>query len=330
MDRRCSGWGGVRRTRIVGCVVVLAVVGVLGGPARGESEGESSAGFEALAARYREIAPLMRANPLELPIHVEGQRARGWVRGDVYSVVDQPFGAVQAALGSVERWCDVLILHLNAKACTYRAGALQQGLTLYLGRKFYQPPEQAHRLELDFAVTQRGRDHLALALHADRGPLGTREHELHFEAIPLPAGRTLIRFSYAHARGLLSRLAMFSYLRTLGRKKVGFSVVGRDVDGRPQYVEGVQAVIERNAMRYQLAIQAYLETAQISGEAGFERRAERWFELTSAFPSQLFEFDRETYLEHKRREWANQSGMQADIQLVAGRRLGGSGSAVAR
>ena len=53
---------------------------------------------------------------------------------------------------------------------------------------------------------------------------------------------------------------MQGYLATIGRDKVGFSIVGSRADGQPVYVHGTRGVIERNTMRYYVAIEAYLST----------------------------------------------------------------------
>ncbi len=53
---------------------------------------------------------------------------------------------------------------------------------------------------------------------------------------------------------------MQGYLATIGRDKVGFSIVGSRADGQPVYVHGTRGVIERNTMRYYVAIEAYLGT----------------------------------------------------------------------
>lgn len=113
---------------------------------------------------------------------------------------------------------------------------------------------------------------------------------------------------------ILPLVAFAQYLQTLGRGKVGFSVVGRSSDGRPIHVGGVQGVIERNAMRYHLAVKAYLETLEVSEPQRFERRIERWFGLTSGYRGQLFEMERDEYLRSKRQEWANQARLQEAFQ----------------
>ena len=60
-------------------------------------------------------------------------------------------------------------------------------------------------------------------------------------------------------RGLLNQLGtQGGDLATLGRDKVGFSVVGRAADGRPVHVEGLRGAVERNTLRYYLAVESYL------------------------------------------------------------------------
>ena len=51
---------------------------------------------------------------------------------------------------------------------------------------------------------------------------------------------------------------MQSYLATAGSSKVGFSVVDRKADGTPVHIRNLRGVIERNTMRYYLAIEAFL------------------------------------------------------------------------
>ena len=53
-------------------------------------------------------------------------------------------------------------------------------------------------------------------------------------------------------------MAMQTYLATIGSQKVGFTVVDKQADGKPVYQGGVLGLLERNTMRYYLAIDAYL------------------------------------------------------------------------
>ena len=67
-----------------------------------------------------------------------------------------------------------------------------------------------------------------------------------------------MHLSYSYDYGVAARVAMQGYLATIGRDKVGFSVVGTQADGQPVYIGGTRGVVERNTMRYYLAIEAYL------------------------------------------------------------------------
>jgi hypothetical protein len=51
-------------------------------------------------------------------------------------------------------------------------------------------------------------------------------------------------------------IAMKTYLATLGSSKVGFTVTRRQSNGQPEYIRGMRGLVERNAMRYYLAIDA--------------------------------------------------------------------------
>jgi hypothetical protein len=52
----------------------------------------------------------------------------------------------------------------------------------------------------------------------------------------------------------MARMAMQAYLLTAGRDKIGFSITSKKADGPPTYIAGVRGAVERNAMRYYLAI----------------------------------------------------------------------------
>ena len=306
-------------------VAVLAVwvLGAHSGPALA-SDAEPSR-LDQRLAELRRVAAQLEQSPLQLPVHIESEQTRDRLRGDVYSIVEQPFDAVAIALTSPDSWCEILPVQFNVKACTHGeagradqrrrddASARQRLLTLYIGRKFYQEPEAAHPLPLDFEVVHAAEDRLEIVLRSENGPLGTRNYALAVTAVPLEPERTLTHVSYAYEYGLMSQVAMFAYLKTLGRKRVGFTVVGMDSEDRPIHVGGMQGVIERNAMRYHLAVQAYLDTLGNSETERFERRIERWFDLTSAYPEQLFEMERDEYLDTKRRERAEQERLQRAI-----------------
>ena len=124
---------------------------------------------------------------------------------------------------------------------------------------------------------------------------------------------------YSYAPGLLARVATRTFLATLGRKKIGFTITGATQDGEPIHVRGPQGAVERNALRYHLAFVAYLDTRDVSDPSRFERRIARWFDLTEEHSRQLREMSRDEYLKLKRRERRDQQA-QAEARAVSQRR----------
>jgi hypothetical protein len=96
------------------------------------------------------------------------------------------------------------------------------------------------------------------------------------------------------------------YLATSGSDKVGFTVIGDPNDPNPKFIGGVRGAIERNTMRYYLAIDAYLGALATPAPKRFERSLERWFNATELYPRQLREVDRDAYFAMKRSEYARQ------------------------
>ncbi len=96
-------------------------------------------------------------------------------------------------------------LLLNIKACTFRKVSGQWLLTLYSGRKYYQPPKDAYKLDFRFTIGAIQPEYLDIALTAQNGPLLTTDHRIRLEAVPLDAGRTFIHFGYDYSYGALAR-----------------------------------------------------------------------------------------------------------------------------
>ena len=97
-------------------------------------------------------------------------------------------------------------------------------------------------------------------------------------------------------------MGMNMYLASSSRDKVGFSVVDRTPEGRPVYVGGVRGVVERNTMRYYLALEAYLGTLDASADEGMEKRLRAFYAGLERYPLQLREFALAEYLKIKRRD----------------------------
>jgi hypothetical protein len=85
-------------------------------------------------------------------------------------------------------------------------------------------------------------------------------------------------------------------------------VVGKEDDGAPHFVGGMRGVVERNTMRYYLAIEAFLGALSAPPKARLAKSLGDWFTATENYPRQLREMGRAEYLEMKRKEYARQQG----------------------
>lgn len=271
---------------------------ILAGPA----EAQDAA---ALRARHAFLRNVLAASPFQRPLHVDSSRSAEYRKGEIYATIEQPYGRVGPALQEVTNWCDVVILHFNVKHCRAARDGAAERLTLMIGKKFDQPLDSAYRLDFSFEAGASS-DYLHIALRAPDGPLGTRDFRFDFEAAPLDERRTFIHLSYSYAMAAAARIAVQGYLATFGWHKVGFSVVARRPDGRPVYVGGLRGMVERNTMRYYLAVEAYLGASDVPAPERPEKRLRDWFAATERYALQLHEMERDDYLEMKRRELKRQ------------------------
>lgn len=265
-----------------------------------------------LLAKYSAIKPKLEKNQFGIPLYLESKEEYSSLHVDVYGVFAYPFDSVRDALQAPNNWCDINSLLINIKACTFRKVSDQWLLTLYSGRKYYQPPRDAYKLDFRFSIAALQPEYMDIALTAQNGPLFTRDHRIRLEAVPLDKAMTFIHFSYDYNYGVLARAAIKTYYATIGRDKKGFSIIATDKKENPVYVGGVRGSLERNAVRYYLAIQTYMDTLKIPWNQRFEQRISRWYDLTARFPRQLHELDKGEYLANKRREHNNQLMLQKE------------------
>jgi hypothetical protein len=249
---------------------------------------------EPLQRRMAALEPELAHSPLGQPIHIESGQDGDRVRGDVYALVPQPFARFAPAVQRPSQWCDVMILVFNVRRCT--ADDAHGAMTMNIARRPEQPVQDTQRIVFAQRLLDASPEHLQARLAAAEGPLGTADYRIELEAIPAPGGRTFLHLHYGYTDSFTSKLAMQTYLGTVGRDKIGFSVVGRGEDGRPQYVQGLRGAIERTTMRYYLALASYLDTLGAPPDA----RLKRWFEATERYPRQLHEMSEQQYLELKR------------------------------
>ena len=270
----------------------------------------SDRSVEPLRAKYAELGEQLRNNAFQRALYLDSSQSSTDLKGEIYAVVDYPFDIVNGALNNPAHWCDVLILHINVKYCNASRRADGTVLTVNIGRKFFQPLEDAYRLDFIYRAVVTTPAYFALELNADDGPLSTHDYRIWIEATSLDDGRTFLHVTYAYEFGLIGRLAMQVYLATIGRDKVGFTVTETLPNGHPVYIKGVRGVVERNTMRYYLAIDAYFDALTTSPEDQLEKRLQKWYHSAEQYARQLHEVEREDYLDMKRREYQRQQVAQ--------------------
>ena len=260
-----------------------------------------------LKARHEALRNSLVDNPFKRPLHLESSEAAETLNGDIYARIDQAFPVAGPALQELNHWCDILILHLNVKACRSSYSTVGQQLHIHVGRKHDQPLADTHLIDFRFKVVASTPDYLQIVLDAAQGPLGTRDYRILLEVVALDATHSFLHLSYSYAYGLTARTALRGYLATLGRDKIGFSIVDRNTGGEPEHVAGVRGLIERNTMRYYLAVEAYLDTLSAPASSRVERRLSAWHAGIERYPAQLHELERAEYLDMKRKELARQN-----------------------
>lgn len=262
-------------------------------------------GAAALRDKYTSISPQLHQNAFQGPLVLESSEMARRIEGDVYAVLEHPVDEVIGALGSARQWCDVLILHLNTKQCRVLGegtGAAQ--LELQIGRKYDEPQAGGSQVVFNFLSDPSVPAYLHVELRAPSGPFDTRDYRIVLEAVALPedSRRSVLHLYYGVSYGVISHMAMGAYLATVGRDKVGFTTVaGTSQGARPAFIRGMRGVVERNTMRYYLAISVYLNSLSRPAADPAQQRLQDWFTATERFPLQLHEMSRAEYMDMKLR-----------------------------
>ncbi|TDG03265.1 hypothetical protein E1N52_35750 [Paraburkholderia guartelaensis] len=268
-----------------------------------------------LRATYRNLEPQLNDNAFHRRLYLDSWESPSTVTGEIYAVMDHPFATVNAVLNDPSRgpanWCNVLILHPNVKYC--RASADDSGNTLSVNVSQKEAAEalsSTYLLRFDYEAAATSPRYFRLELHAVSGPLNTRDYQIVLEAVALGSDLTFLHLTYAYSYGTIGRLAMKGYLATFGRGKVGFTSIADPSAAETKYVDGMRGLVERNTMRYYLAIDTYLSVPSGVPDTQLTRRLNDWFSASEQYPRQLHEIDRPQYVEMKQQECRRQQTRQ--------------------
>lgn len=256
-----------------------------------------------LRAKYDMVRDGLGNSPFQKPLVLDSSENASSVAGEIHALIQSPFATAGTVLNSPDNWCDIMMLHLNTKYCRASIVNQQSLLNVSIGKKYDQPLNDAYPVAFAYRVAAKSPAYLRVQLNADEGPLSTRDYRIVLEAIPLENGQTFMRLSYSYSYGLLGRMAMQTYLATIGRNKVGFTATGKQANGEIQRIGGMRGVVERNTMRYYLAIDAYLGALAVPPDARLEKSLRDWYAGIERYPRQLHEMERGEYLAMKRKEF---------------------------
>jgi hypothetical protein len=257
-------------------------------------------GKASLRARYQALLPALEENAFGVPLHMQSEDVSSRVSSEVHGVLHQPYETFRAALRSPAGWCQLVTLHAYLRGCTLESNQSPAALTIYHGGRKPVPLEDARRSHYAWERQVDEPDYFKVVMRSDGGLVGTSDYQLTLEAIPLDGGRVFARVAFSFRYSMITRMLTATYFAFV-RGRPGFSVVDYQEDGEPVLVTGRVAALERNVMRFYLALQAFLEgTSQPEAERD-EWRWQRWFALTMQYPRQLYDMEESVYLESKRR-----------------------------
>jgi hypothetical protein len=262
----------------------------------------------ALRERYVALSRQLEDSAIQRGLYLESTDSTRAPRGDAYAVVDHPFATVAAAFATPTDWCESLILHLNVQYC--RAGTRdgRPQLSAAVGRKTNQPLEDTHRINFIYEVAAASADYTRVELSSRKGPLGTGNYLIALELVALDERRSFMHIRYSYTQGFIARCAASVYFSTSGRDKVGFTWIREEGD-TPRLVRGIRGALERNTMRYYLAIDAYLQALGSPAPQRFDQSLERWFADTERFARQLREVNHDDYINMKRGQYLRQQAV---------------------
>lgn len=249
----------------------------------------------ALRERHAQLAPQIEQSPFKRPLVVQSSENGNALGGSVDAVMPQPYALAREHLQRPEALCEILMLQVNTKQCVING----RELVVHIGRKNDQPVEDAYRVSFTVKPQVSSDEYMSLQLGADTGPFSTRDFRIQLQAIPLDGGqRTYLHLGYSYGMGMAAKLAMQGYFATAGAGKVGFTRTSGDA-----LIGGMRGAVERNTMRYYLAIEAYLASLSAPPAQQRTQRLERWFSATEQYARQLHEVERTEYLAMKQREF---------------------------
>ena len=255
---------------------------------------------EALALQqdYRAMEESLSHSPLQRPLILRSQESAEHLSGDLYASVEYSIAALGAATASAQRWCEIMLLLSNTKACR-TSNSPKNSLWVSVSSSKSADTVGATTTEFQLEIRSPDSEYLDTGISAKEGPMGTQDISMRLQAVPISPSRSFVHLHYSYNTRWLGRVAMQAYLQTLGRGKVGFTEVPGTDTSTPGYIDGPRSVIERNTMRYFLGLDCALASAPQDAAQRFNAMVACWYSQIEKYPLQLHEMPRGEYLQMK-------------------------------
>src|ERR1700690_1509362 len=138
-----------------------------------------------LLEKYHEIESELKISSLGLPVHMESFVGSNSSNVDIYGTVKYPFDLIKNKLQMPSGLCDIFMLTINIRACTYEKIDNDWLITVYNVKKYYDPVEDAFPIRFKHLATDQQQKQFRISLIAKEGPLSTKDHQFQIEAVQL-------------------------------------------------------------------------------------------------------------------------------------------------
>jgi len=261
----------------------------------------------ALHDQFTGLTTRLSNNQFQRTLYIDSTESTSTLKGDIYAILDYSFDSVNRVLNDPEHgpanWCDVMMLHPNTKYCRASNNSNDKMLSVNIGKKSLQSLAYTYQMEFNYKTASTTNKYFRVNLNAENGPLGTKDCSIILEVIAINEKQTFLHIIYSCRYSMAGWLLMKSYLSTIGRNKVGFTINGIQPDGKPSYIGGMRGLVERNTMRYYLAIDAYMSALALPADKQLEKRLSKWISAAEQYQQQLDEMDSQEYIQMKYKEY---------------------------
>jgi hypothetical protein len=261
-----------------------------------------------LVDQYHKLEKTGKRLAATLPIYLKTVQKEKVLNVSLLGKIPFKFSDVSAVLAKPGSYCDFLPLLFNVKTCVITELNPVTRMKFYVAGKHYTPPITSYRIHAVFRLVDRTPDKIRVRMEADPDTPGKSDYGVDLVAIPLD-GETLMYLKSRYAPGRITRMATNTYVNVFARDKPGFTEI-QEPGGKKKLITGFPAVIERSSVRAYFALKAYTLNYHLPPDKRFEACLKTWYDLNQPYKKQLYELERDQYLQIKRREHKNQLRIQ--------------------